>query len=157
MRTLRKGELIPGVGPPVEFLPNTTDWYGRWRLAANSSNDYRIDRDAQRSKSFTGIPGLYLQDQAITESLGPIVKHEKEFLGPSDQMIVKARIRLLQVAQTLAKDGTPPPGGDDPEILLGARGGDFLAHENDDWLNAYGDQRKFFLDPTGRLGQQGAE
>ena len=157
MRTLRKGELIPGVGPPVEFLPNTTDWYGRWRLAANSSNDYRIDRDAQRSNSFTGIPGLYLQDQAITESLGPIVNHENELLAPSDQMIVKARNRLLQVARTLAKDGTPPPGVDDPEILLGARGGDFLADESVDWLKAYADQRKSFLDPTGHLGQQAAE
>ena len=98
-----------------------------------------------------------LQDQAITESLGPIVNHEKEFLAPSDQMIVKARNRLLQVARNLAKEGTPPPGVDDPKIFLGARGGDFLAQEKVDWLKAYDEQRKSFLDPTGRLRQQAAE
>src|SRR5262249_20601538 len=27
-----------------EFLPNTTDWYGRFRLAQNWRNDYGIDR-----------------------------------------------------------------------------------------------------------------
>jgi len=157
MRTLRSGELIPGVGPPVEFLPNTTDWFGRWRLAANASNDYRIDRDAQRTNSFTGIPGLYLQDQAVTEGMGPIVDHRREFLAPSDQMIVWARDRLLGIARALADDGTVPPGVDNPEVLLGARGGDFLADENVDWLEAYAERRNAFQDPTGLLRAEAAE
>ena len=28
--------------------PNTTDWYGRFRCAANAGNDYQIDRKAQQ-------------------------------------------------------------------------------------------------------------
>ena len=29
-----------------------------------------IDREAQKTKSFTGIAGIHQQDQAITESMG---------------------------------------------------------------------------------------
>jgi phthalate 4,5-dioxygenase len=32
------------------LLPNTSDWYGRFRLGANSTNDYLIDRDRQRRR-----------------------------------------------------------------------------------------------------------
>ena len=42
---LKGGKPMGGDGPNPEFLPNTTDWLGRWRLAANESNDWQIDRD----------------------------------------------------------------------------------------------------------------
>ena len=32
------------------YLENTTDWYGRWRYAANSENDYQMDREKQRRR-----------------------------------------------------------------------------------------------------------
>ena len=32
-----------------EFLPDTTDWLGKFRLAQNKDNDYLIDREAQRT------------------------------------------------------------------------------------------------------------
>ena len=59
------------VGPP-ETLPNTTDWYGRFRCVADEKNDYLIDRKAQKTTSYTGINAIFLQDQAVTESMGPI-------------------------------------------------------------------------------------
>ena len=31
----------------IEFIPNTTDWYGRWRLTQNPANDFGIDREVQ--------------------------------------------------------------------------------------------------------------
>ena len=53
------------------MLPNTTDWLGRWRMAANAGNDWGIDRAAQQSNTiYSGIDGIHLQDQAITESMG---------------------------------------------------------------------------------------
>ena len=55
---------------PVETLPNTTDWYGRFRAVANANNDYLIDRDQQKTASYTGIGSIFLQDQAVTESMG---------------------------------------------------------------------------------------
>ena len=37
------------------MLPNTTDWYGRFRPEQNPTNDFQIDRDAQREN--TGSAG----------------------------------------------------------------------------------------------------
>jgi phthalate 4,5-dioxygenase len=42
------GAVIPGA-EPLDYLPNTTDWFGRWRLIQNLSNDWEIDREVQRS------------------------------------------------------------------------------------------------------------
>ena len=110
LRTLKSGEVIPGIVPNNNYLANTTDWFGRWRLAANASNDYLIDRDAQKRGNYTGIEGIYLQDQAMTESMGSIVDHGFEQLAPSDHMITQTRRRLLRAARALAKAGTVPPG-----------------------------------------------
>jgi len=83
---LKGGKPMGGAGPNPMFLPNTTDWLGRWRLAANESNDWRIDRDAQRNNAiYSGIDNIHLQDQAITESMDPITDRGFEHLGPSDQ------------------------------------------------------------------------
>ena len=70
------------VAPP-ETLPNTTDWYGRFRCAADGTNDYLIDRKAQKTVSFTGIGSIHLQDQAVTESMGPVYDRTRERLEHS--------------------------------------------------------------------------
>src|SRR5205085_2819853 len=92
------------------YLPNTTDWYGRWRMASNRTNDYRIDREVQRTKSFTGIEGLELQDVCITESMGPITDHQSEHLVPSDIMVSRTRRRLLRAAIALRDERRHPAG-----------------------------------------------
>ncbi len=155
LRTLRDGTPIPGTAAPMELEPNTTDWLGRFRPAVNASNDYRIDRAAQRADSFTGIPGIFHQDQAMTESMGAIVDRSLEHLGPSDTMITQTRRRLLGAARALADDGTPPPGVDDPAVFLEARGGDMVIGEADDWIKAYARLKATLDDPTGR--RQAAE
>src|SRR5438067_12009314 len=69
----KDGRPIGGTGRGNKFLPNTTDWLGRFRLAANPSNDWGMDRAAQRSKAIdSGIDGSHRQDHAITESLALI-------------------------------------------------------------------------------------
>ena len=76
-------------------------------MAANAGNDWGIDREAQQSNTiYSGIDGIHLQDQAITESMGPIVDHEFEHLAPSDQMITRTRRRLLMAARALREGGT---------------------------------------------------
>ena len=57
---------------------NSTDWFGRFRPLADQTNDYLIDREVQRTRDFTGIPGIHTQDKAITESMGPILNRERE-------------------------------------------------------------------------------
>ena len=95
----------------AQTLPNDTGWYGRWRLAANASNDYMIDRGLQRTGSYSGIDGIHLQDQAMTESMGSIVDHTLEHLAVSDLMIARTRRRIIQAARAVA-EGIAPPGVD---------------------------------------------
>ena len=48
----QNGAAFAGAGGRVEYLPNTTDWLGRWRLANNASNDHGIDREAQHAEFY---------------------------------------------------------------------------------------------------------
>jgi phenylpropionate dioxygenase-like ring-hydroxylating dioxygenase large terminal subunit len=143
-------------GPMNRLRPNTTDWHGRFRMIANGSNDYQVDRQKQRNNSgmddFTGIQGIHLQDQAITESEGPIYDRSSEHLASSDMMIIRARRRLLMAAQALAEQGLTPPGVDDPEVF-GARAGGVFLPRDAEWLEATEALRRGFskhpdLDPS---------
>jgi phenylpropionate dioxygenase-like ring-hydroxylating dioxygenase large terminal subunit len=138
---LKDGRPIPGALRPFPYLPNTTDWYGRWRLSDNEANDWAIDREAMRTgQNFSGISNIHLQDQAVTESMGPITDHAFEHLAPSDLMIARTRRRLLAAARALRERGTAPPGTSDPAVYLGARSGFFLAPKSVDWQQAYAEQ-----------------
>ena len=129
----------PGVSFGYEYLPNTTDWYGRWRLKANASSDYFIDREVQRHDSYTGIEGLEIQDIAITESMGPVVDHRMEHLAPSDIMVALTRRRLTRAAQELADKGITPPGATNPDAYATAWGGFVNAPADKDWLEVFKD------------------
>jgi phthalate 4,5-dioxygenase oxygenase subunit len=137
LQTLKTGEPIPGLATDGEFLPRTNDWFGRWRLAANRENDYFIDRDQQRTVSFTGIQGIGRQDQAVIESMGPVVDRTIEHLAASDRMIMVTRRRLIQAARALVERGQVPEAVTDPDVYRGARGGSFIASDQSDWIEAY--------------------
>lgn len=120
----RDGEPLFG---KIVYEPSTTGWFGRWRSADNEWNDWAMDRELQRNGThFTGIGNITMQDQAITESMGAITDHGFENLAPSDQMIARTRRRVLLAARALAKQGTIPPGVEDPSIFYRARAGSFL-------------------------------
>ena len=135
----------PGTSP-WQFLPNSTDWYGRWRLAQNADNDYLIDRENQRSgKDYTGISGVHTQDQAITESMGPIYDRTKEHLGAADVMVIRVRRRLLEALKAFTEHGVAPPGVDNPQVYRVRSGGVFLPR-GADWVEATKDLREAFVD-----------
>ena len=137
----KDGSLIGGTGRANKLLPNTTDWLGRWRMGANAGNDWEIDRAAQKTnRIYSGIDGIHLQDQAITESMGPIVDHEFEHLAPSDQMITRTRRRLLMAARALREKGTAPPGADNPNVYRGARSGYLVSPDQSPWRELYAKQ-----------------
>ncbi len=127
---------IPFEVPAV--LPNTSDWYGRYRTPGNRANDHQMDRGAQRRlDSYTGINSVHMQDQAITESMGPMVDHSFEHLAPSDLMIARTRQRILRAVRAFTDEGIVPPGVDDPALFLGARSGQFLAPRGVEWQATY--------------------
>ena len=125
---MKDGRPVPGTAPTVEFLPRTTDWMGRWRIKAQAHNDWLIDRQAQLdNRIYSGIDNIHLQDQAITESMGPVTDHTLEHLGPSDRMVVRTRRRLLNAARDFRQKGGPAPGTRDPEVFKDVRSGHFVA------------------------------
>jgi hypothetical protein len=78
---------------------------GRFYPIRNRSNDYQLDRQAQRTVNYTGIQGVNTQDMAIQESMGPIADRSEEHLGSSDLAVIATRRLLLQVARDVAAVG----------------------------------------------------
>jgi phthalate 4,5-dioxygenase len=80
---------------------------------ANIGNDFLIDRDLQRSTTFTGILGVNEQDRALQESMPSIPGHvgivdrSEERLVKSDRPIMTARRMLTRLVKDLAQ-GTEP-------------------------------------------------
>jgi len=131
------GSPIPHLLRESPMQPNTTDWFGRWRTVASRENDYLIDRDMQRTVSFSGISGLFPQDSAMTESMGELVDRTLEHLVPSDRMIVATRRRLYEAASALRDRATVPPLVDNPEAAAAVRSGEVIAPADKDWLEVY--------------------
>ena len=124
-------------GWDFNYLPNTTDWLGRWRLKENRANDYLIDRELQRNFNYTGIRGIILQDQALTESMGEIVDRTFEHLAPSDMAVTRTRRALLRAVQEFQQSGTLPKLATQPKLARGVRGGAFFAPKAQAWQDAY--------------------
>jgi phthalate 4,5-dioxygenase len=82
----------------------------------NKSNDYLIDREAQKTVSFTGIKGVRVQDMAVQEDQrGPISDRTTEHLGASDTGVIATRRRLIRQAQAL-EQGVEPSQASSPGV-----------------------------------------
>jgi phenylpropionate dioxygenase-like ring-hydroxylating dioxygenase large terminal subunit len=75
----------------------------------NADNRYMIDRDLQRTTTYSGITGVNTQDRAVQESMGEIADRTLERLGTTDRAIIHARRALLKAIRTV-QDGGDPPG-----------------------------------------------
>jgi nitrite reductase/ring-hydroxylating ferredoxin subunit len=95
-----------------------------FRPFRNKDNGYLLDREAQRSFSFTGIQGVSEQDAAVQESMGRIVDRTLEHLGTSDTAVIAARRLLLREARDLAK-GVEPHAATHPSVFR-VRSGDMV-------------------------------
>jgi phthalate 4,5-dioxygenase len=144
----------PGAGPsqnmnPIRMQPRTTDWYGRHQPIVQPSNDFLIDREAQRankgSAGYTGVSGIAMQDAAVTSSMGPIYDRRQEHLGTSDVMVIRVRRRVIAAIQAHMKHGVTPPGVDDPAAYR-VRSGGVLLPQGADWFESTRELRKAFVD-----------
>jgi phthalate 4,5-dioxygenase len=119
----------PLVGPYNEvmkegFVPGT--WLGK----ANKRNHYLIDREVQRTQTFSGIPNDMgrAQDAAMTDSMGAIVDRTEEHLGTTDSAIIRMRRRLIQGARDL-QNGIEPYAATHPEVFRVRSGGALLPRD----------------------------
>lgn len=94
-----RSETSAGRGPNDERMIRTR----------TRANDWLIDREAQRTKTFTGISGLNTQDLAVQESMGHIVDRSKEHLGTTDLAVISMRQIMLDSVQRV-REGLEPPG-----------------------------------------------
>ena len=123
-------ELMFGAEPC--HLPNTPDWFGRFRLCRNRTNDFGLDRDSARGGG-VGIAGQAVQDTAITTSMGPVVDRSREHLGRADVPIIHLRQRLLRALRELDEQG--PPAIDAPGAYR-TKHGDIRVADGVGWFDA---------------------
>lgn len=109
-------ELIPGT-----FIPKE-----------NKSNDYLIDRAAQRKFSYTGIKSLTAQDVALqSDQAGVIADRTRENLVSADRAIIIMRQKLLKAVRDL-QSGKEPPEVRRPEAF-NVTGVDITIPMDADW------------------------
>lgn len=117
-------EILFGRGPD-DVLPG-------YRLKRNPSNDFLIDREVQRTKTFTGIAGINTQDYALQETMEkPFPDRTKERLGTADLAIIAARQMLLE-ATRIVENGKQLKGTD-PETYRAARACDAFLPKGVNW------------------------
>jgi hypothetical protein len=108
------GQLIGGVGP---MKPHQTGkWFADWWPEACMDNNFLMNPDVKKTRNFTGIPSVRLQDDAVITSMGPILDRTKEHLGTADAAVIRVRRRMLEAAKALRDRGVTPPGVNDPEL-----------------------------------------
>jgi phenylpropionate dioxygenase-like ring-hydroxylating dioxygenase large terminal subunit len=110
---------------PEHFIPGT------FKLKQNRDNDYLIDRDVQKTQTYTGIPGVNTQDIAVQEGMGPICDRSREHLGTTDRAVIAARQLLLEACDDV--EAGRDPRGTDPADYRNARAADKLVPKNADW------------------------
>src|SRR5487761_1204663 len=108
-------ELIPGTHIPVH----------------NKSNDYLVDREEQRTYTFTGIKGTGEQDFSVQEGMGLIVDRNREHLGVTDIGIIAMRRRMLKEATDL-QEGIEPYAAAHGEVFR-VRAGDVVLPPDAVW------------------------
>jgi hypothetical protein len=94
-------------------------------------NDWLIDREVQRTKTYTGIEGVNTQDLAVQESMGPIVDRSREHLGTSDKAIITYRRILLDVIRD--QQNGKEPAGVDPKTYRHVRATDVVVPKDARW------------------------
>lgn len=98
---------------PDGYAAGTEEPQSEFYPLLNRENDYGLDRKTQRERLFSGIEGVWLQDRAVTEGMGPILDRAEERLVSSDAPVVQVRRSLIAAARALEAEGTPPPSDAD--------------------------------------------
>lgn len=93
---MKKGHgIIAELGP--DYMP-----------LKNRSNDFMIDREDQKHRSYTGVKGLAEQDAMVQQSQGYIADRTRENLTATDAAVVKFRRTVIGAARALAEKGQEP-------------------------------------------------
>jgi phthalate 4,5-dioxygenase len=100
-------------------------------------NNYGIDRQVQKTVSFTGIPEFRSHDLMATESAlptydGVIYDRTQEHLGSGDLAVARMHSMLLTAATELDEEGRTPRGIGDYDFRS-IRAAEKILEEGEDW------------------------
>jgi phthalate 4,5-dioxygenase oxygenase subunit len=105
---------------------------GTYITKENKSNDYGMDRTAQRYFSYTGIKSLAAQDMAVQyDQAGVIADRTRENLVSADRAVIMMRQKLLKAARDL-QAGKEPAEASRPE-KFNVRAMDIVVAKDADW------------------------
>jgi phthalate 4,5-dioxygenase oxygenase subunit len=121
------------------FDPATFRKYG------NKDNRWLQNREEMKTVSWTGIRGIFAQDNAVQEGMGTIVDRTREHLGTADLAIITARRQYLNAARDLAEHGIDPPGVQTPETYTDIRSYAFIQEPDDVWHQVQPLDQKFIV------------
>ena len=94
LSTVERRAMEAGKGIHTENIPGT------FIPKANKSNDYLMDRDAQRAGStYSGVEGIAMQDASLQESMGTIQDRTRENLCGTDNGVTMMRQYLIRAAE----------------------------------------------------------
>ncbi|MDE3075328.1 MAG: Rieske 2Fe-2S domain-containing protein, partial [Chloroflexota bacterium] len=97
--------------------PGAVDVDERFNAVQNKGNDYLIDRQDQKTNTWTGIQGIRVQDMAVQEDQrGPISDRTREHLGTTDLGVIATRRLLLKQIRDL-QQGIEPPQPHNPRAF----------------------------------------
>ena len=95
-----------------------------------ADNEYQIDREIQRTATFSGVSDFVSQDYMVTESMGPIYDRSQEHLGTTDVSIIRMRTILIDAARALESGIEPPALVGDFQTV---RGAEKILDHDEDW------------------------
>lgn len=87
------------------FSPATANKRDR----ASRENNWHQDRDGMREGRFTGMPPFIPEDVIVAESMGSVYDRTEENLIPADQVVVRIRRILMEMARDV-QEGRAPIG-----------------------------------------------
>ncbi|OLT22963.1 hypothetical protein BJF78_32665 [Pseudonocardia sp. CNS-139] len=97
-----------------------------------AENDYGIDREEQRSTTFSGVAEFASQDLMVTESMGAIYDRSQERLGTSDKAIIRMRRLLIAAAKRVAEGGDAPATAAELDYFQ-VRSAEKILEPDEDW------------------------
>jgi phthalate 4,5-dioxygenase len=85
----------------------TPGFYADDRFIATWQNNFQQDREAMANGSWSGLPGITVEDAVIQLSQGAMLDRSRENLVPADAAIVRARKLLLENVQRVSRGQDP--------------------------------------------------
>ena len=138
------------IAPDAE-IPRRDQIGPDFRRYRNADNDYQIDREEQKTKTFLGLgPNFLGHDAMATESMGHVYDRTTEHLGVSDKGVIAVRNFLLKAVAAYEKGEPLPHTSKDPELRTDHID-TFASHypKGSDWRELYPHLARTTADPGG--------